>query len=91
MTNNSYFNETNNIYKFDTGIEILNSSNRFNNHKTGKIVNISKNMLILKESKTGKIVKIAKKEISFFRLDDQHQKKVLPGKRLLGRPEEVIV
>lgn len=91
MTNDTYLTETNKLIEFDTEIGISKSSNRYNNHKTGKIVNVSRNMVVLKESKTKKIIKIAKKEISFFQVHNQYCTMTLPGKRLLGRPEEIIV
>jgi len=91
MTTGANLTETNKLIKFDTEIDILKSSNPFNNNKTGKIVNISKNMIFLKESKTKKIIKLSKKEISFFKVNNQYPHAILPGKRLLGRPEEVIV
>jgi RNase P/RNase MRP subunit p29 len=91
MRYNTSLTETNKLIKFDTEIAILESSNPFNKNRTGKIVNISRNMIFLKESKTKKIIKIAKNEISFFQVTDQFHNMILPGKRLLGRPEEVVV
>ena len=91
MTTGANLIETNRIIKFDTEIDIVKSSNRFNNNKIGRIVSISRNMIFLEDSKTKKIIKLAKKEISFFKVKNHFPDAIIPGKRLLGRPEEVIV
>ncbi|KAA2282688.1 MAG: hypothetical protein AB7V56_02570 [Candidatus Nitrosocosmicus sp.] len=91
MTIKSHLTETNRLIAFDTEIGVLKSSNPFNDKKRGKIVNISRNMIFLKETESKKIIKIAKKEISFFKVNNQYRNQIIPGKRLLGRPEEVVV
>ena len=68
---------------------ILKSSNPKNDGKSGKVVSITKNMIILKSADLDKVTKIAKNEISKYCITTKRGLYVLPGKRLLGRPEEV--
>ena len=70
-------------------MKIIKSSNPQNNGKNGKVVNITKNLIVLKGNCHNSIIKIPKKEISKYSITTTHQICVLPGKRLLGRPEEV--
>jgi len=72
-----------------SSISIIKSSNPQNNGKNGKVVSISKNMIILKSPAFDKIIKIPKIEISKYRMTIKEGIYVLPGKRLIGRPEEV--
>jgi RNase P/RNase MRP subunit p29 len=72
-----------------SSISIIKSSNPHNNGKNGKLVSISKNMIVLKSDTLDKIIKIPKIEISKYRMTTKQGIYVLPGKRLLGRPEEV--
>ena len=68
---------------------ILKSLNPQNNGKNGKVVSITKNMVVLKSAALDKITKIPKNEISKFCITTKQGLCILPGKRLLGRPEEV--
>jgi RNase P/RNase MRP subunit p29 len=70
-------------------MKIIKSSNPQNNGKNGKVVNVTKNIIVLKGNFSNSIIKIPKKEISKCSITTDHQVYVLPGKRLLGRPEEV--
>lgn len=70
-------------------MRIIKSCNPQNNGKNGKVVNISKNMIVLRGNTHGQIIKIPKKEISMYSITTNLGTSVLPGKRLLGRPEEV--
>ena len=70
-------------------MKIIRSSNPQHNGKNGKVVNITKNMIVLKGNCSDSIFKISKKEISTYSITKEHRIYVLPGKRLLGRPEEV--
>ena len=68
---------------------VIKSSNPQNNGKNGKIVNITKNMIFLRGNSFDQIIRIPKKEISKYSLSTNQGKLVLPGKRLLGRPDEI--
>jgi RNase P/RNase MRP subunit p29 len=68
---------------------ILKSSNPQNNGKNGKVVSITKNMIVLKSTTFDKIIKIPKNVISNYSITTKQGLYILPGKRLLGRPEEV--
>ena len=46
-------------------------------------------MIVLRGNTHGQIIKIPKKEISMYSITTNLGTSVLPGKRLLGRPEEV--
>lgn len=70
-------------------MKIIKSSNPQNNGKNGKVVNITKNLIVLRGNCRNSIIKIPKKEISKYSITTKHQIYVLSGKRLLGRPEEV--
>ncbi|HEX5904600.1 MAG TPA: ribonuclease P protein subunit [Candidatus Nitrosocosmicus sp.] len=70
-------------------MKIIKSSNPQNNGKNGKVVNITKNIIVLKGNCSDSIIKIPKKEISKYSITTKHRIYILPGKRLLGRPEEV--
>ena len=72
-------------------MEVVGTTNKQNQNRTGKLVNVSKNLIFLKDLNTRRIIKIAKNEICVYRTHDCSQTHKLPGKRLLGRPEEVIV
>lgn len=72
-----------------SSFRILNSSNPQNNGKNGKVVNITKNMIVIRSTTFDKIIKIPKKEILKYCITTKQKMFVLPGKRLLGRPEEV--
>jgi len=72
-------------------IQILSSSNKYNNNKTGKIVNETKNMIyLLSDKNTLEIKKISKKEIDLYKVILSDGDYFINGKTLLGRPEERI-
>ena len=72
-------------------ITIVSSSNRFNNNKTGTIVNETKNMVYLLNGKNiSGLKKIAKKEINVARVSHSSGDYFINGRMLLGRPEEKI-
>ena len=73
-------------------ISILSSSNKFNNNKSGTIVNETKNMLYMLSGKEpAKIKKIAKNEIALVKLHHSNGDYFINGRMLLGRPEEKIL
>lgn len=72
-----------------SSINIIKSSNPQNNGKNGRVVSITKNMIVLKNTSFDKVIKIPKNEISRYSMTTNQGLYVLPGKRLLGRPEEV--
>lgn len=78
-------------FKLGTLIEVVGTTNKQNQNRSGNLVNVSKNMIFLKEVNTRKVIRIAKNEVCVYRTDDSPQTHKLPGKRLLGRPEEVVV
>ena len=73
----------------DTTVCILESSNHQNQGKSGKVVNVTKNMIIMKDLSLNRIFSISKKEVLKYCLITSRGRFIIPGKRLLGRPEEV--
>jgi RNase P/RNase MRP subunit p29 len=72
-------------------ITIMSSSNKFNNNKTGTIVNETKNMIYLLNGKNiSRIKKIAKNEINLVKVFHSNGDYFINGRMLLGRPEEKI-
>ncbi len=70
---------------------IMSSPNKFNNYKTGTIVNETKNMIYLLNGKNIlKLKKIAKKEITLVKVFHSEGDYFINGRMLLGRPEENI-
>lgn len=70
-------------------IKVLSCQNKFNNCKSGIIVNESKNMIyLLQEEK--EIKKISKSEINLYKISLPIGDYFINGKALLGRPEEKI-
>ncbi|MDQ6724424.1 MAG: ribonuclease P protein subunit [Thermoproteota archaeon] len=73
-------------------IKLLSCSNKFNNNKTGIIVNETKNMIYLSSDKDSlEIKKISKKEIDLYKVILPSGDYFINGKTLLGRPEEKIL
>ena len=69
----------------------MSSSNKFNNNKTGIIVNETKNMIYLLNGRNiSRIKKIAKKEINLVKVSHSNGDYFINGRMLLGRPEEKI-
>lgn len=72
-------------------ITIMSSSNKFNNNKTGTIVNETKNMIYLLNGKNiSRIKKIAKNELNLVKVSHSYGDYFINGRMLLGRPEEKI-
>ena len=72
-----------------SSVSIIESSNPLNEGKSGLVVNVTKNMIILKNLSLNRIFKIAKNEVLKYCLTTTQGRFIIPGKRLLGRPEEV--
>ncbi len=72
-----------------SSVSIIESSNPLNEGKSGVVVNVTKNMIVLKNLSLNRIFKIAKNEVSKYCLTTAQGRFIIPGKRLLGRPEEV--
>jgi RNase P/RNase MRP subunit p29 len=70
-------------------MRVIKSSNPQNDGKNGKVVNITKNMIFLRDNSVDQIISIPKKEISKYSITTKQGVHVLLGKRLLGRPEEI--
>lgn len=71
-------------------IKIMSSSNSYNLNKCGVIVNETKNMIYLVTSQTKRLLKISKSEIDLFQVSLPSGNYIIDGKRLIGRPEEII-
>lgn len=71
-------------------IKILASSNEYNINKRGVIVNETKNMIYMVISQTKRLLKISKSEIDLFKVYLLSENYVIDGKRIIGRPEEII-
>ncbi len=72
-------------------IQILSNLNKFNNDKTGIVVNETKNMIyLLNDKNNSDIKKISKSEINVFKVILSTGDYFINGKTLLGRPEEKI-
>jgi RNase P/RNase MRP subunit p29 len=71
-------------------VNIIKSKNSKNSNRSGTIVNETKNMLylIIKESK--RVISIPKNEICEYEVCLSGGTYTLGGKRLLGRPEELV-
>jgi RNase P/RNase MRP subunit p29 len=71
-------------------VNIIKSKNSKNSNRSGTIVNETKNMLylIIKESK--RVIRIPKNEICEYEVCLSGGTYTLGGKRLLGRPEELV-
>lgn len=73
----------------NSSVQIIKSSNAQNNGRRGKVVNITMNMIVLRGNSPNRLIKIPKKEISKYSIITDKEVSILPGKRLLGRPEEI--
>ena len=69
-------------------VEIVESRNRFNTGKKGKVVDETRNMLVLKDDK-GKTDNYIKEE-NTFEFDQEGKKIVIKGLLLMKRPEDRI-
>lgn len=81
--------ENTNTKLLNSSMQIIKSSNAQNNGRSGKVVNITKNMIVLRGNTLNRVIKIPKKEISKYSIITDKGVTMLPGKRLLGRPEEI--
>ena len=72
-------------------ITIISCSNKFNNNKTGTIVNETKNMIYLLNGKNfSRVKKIVKKKINLVKVSHSYGDYFINGRMLLGRPEEKL-
>jgi|TARA_B100001971_G_scaffold16936_1_gene13179 ribonuclease P protein subunit POP4 len=69
-------------------VKIVESRNRFNTGKKGKVVDETRNMLVLKDDK-GKTDNYIKEE-NTFEFDQEGKKIVIKGLLLMKRPEDRI-
>jgi ribonuclease P protein subunit POP4 len=69
-------------------VKIVESRNRFNTGKKGKVVDETRNMLVLKDDK-GKTDNYIKEE-NTFEFDQEGKKIVIKGLLLVKRPEDRI-
>ena len=69
-------------------VKIVESRNRFNTGKKGKVVDETRNMLVLKDDK-GKTDNYIKEE-NIFEFDQEGKKIVIKGLLLMKRPEDRI-
>ena len=85
------YKEVDNFAILGKKIIIMSSSNKFNNNKSGTIVNETKNMIYLLKGKNKlRIKKIAKKEINLVKVSHSNGDYFINGRMLLGRPEEKL-
>ncbi len=80
-----YFNEY--LGRF---VNIIKSKNTKNSNRSGIIVNETKNMLYLINRETKNVIRIPKSEICEYEICHPGGIYTLNGKRLLGRPEELV-
>jgi RNase P/RNase MRP subunit p29 len=72
-------------------IKILSCKNKFNNYKSGIVVNETKNMIyMLQNNKKPQITRVSKKEINLYKIILPIGDYFINGKTLLGRPEEKV-
>jgi len=71
-------------------VNIIKSRNTKNSNRSGTIVNETKNMLYLIDQQSKSVIRIPKSEIFEYEICYSDGKYTLDGKRLLGRPEELV-
>jgi RNase P/RNase MRP subunit p29 len=71
-------------------VNIIKSRNAKNSNRSGTIVNETKNMLYLTNQQNKNIIRIPKSEICEYEICLSSGTYTLDGKRLLGRPEELV-
>ena len=71
-------------------VNIIKSRNPKNSNRSGTIVNETKNMLYLVDPQNKDIIRIPKSEICEYEICHSDGTYTLDGKRLLGRPEELV-
>ena len=72
-------------------VKSISCKNKFNNYKSGIVVNETKNMIyILQNDKKPPITSVSKKEINLYKIILPVGDYFINGKTLLGRPEEKV-
>ena len=72
-------------------VKLLSCKNKFNNYKSGIIVNETKNMIYISQNdKKPPITRVSKKEINLYKIILPVGDYFINGKTLLGRPEEKV-
>jgi RNase P/RNase MRP subunit p29 len=71
-------------------VTITKSRNTNNSNRAGTIINETKNMLYMYDLLNKSIIRIPKNEICEYEICQAGHTYTLDGKRLLGRPEELI-
>jgi len=72
-------------------VKLLSCKNKFNNYKSGIVVNETKNMIyMLQNDKKPQITRVSKKEINLYKIIVPGGDYFINGKTLLGRPEEKV-
>jgi RNase P/RNase MRP subunit p29 len=71
-------------------VKINKATNTRNSNRSGIAVNETKNMIFLMNHKSRKVMKFSKAEIRDYEIYHMGGTCILNGKRLLGRPEELV-
>ena len=71
-------------------VNIIKSRNAKNSNRSGTIVNETKNMLYMINNESKSVIRIPKNEICEYEICHSGGTYTLGGKRLLGRPEELV-
>ena len=72
-------------------VKLLSCKNKFNNYKSGMVVNETKNMIyMLQNDNEPRITRVSKKEINLYKIILPVGDYFINGKTLLGRPEEKV-
>ena len=71
-------------------VKINKARNARNSNISGTVVNETKNMLYLSDHKNKNVIKVPKGEICEYEICHNSGTCTLDGKRLLGRPEELV-
>ena len=71
-------------------VKINKATNARNSNRSGIAVNETKNMIFLMNRKSRNVMKFSKAEISDYEIYHAGSICTLDGKRLLGRPEELV-
>lgn len=71
-------------------VKINKATNARNSNRSGIAVNETKNMIFLMDHKSRNVMKFSKAEISDYEIYHAGGICTLDGKRLLGRPEELV-
>jgi RNase P/RNase MRP subunit p29 len=71
-------------------VKINKATNTRNSNRSGIAVNETKNMIFLMNHRSRKVMKFSKAEICDYEIYHTGGTCILNGKRLLGRPEELV-